>query len=276
MSIRQPRRVLTIAGSDSGGSAGIQADLKTLTARGVFGATAITVVTAQNTLAVQQALPLPLDMIAAQIEAVLSDIGADVIKTGLLGRPEVVDLVANYLVAQDKIPAVIDPVLVNGHGMKIVSEETVDAYRRHLLPLASVITPNLDEAAWLTELDTIATVDDFYTAAHRLHRLGATGVLIKGGHLGGAEKTDLFFDGETYLVLKATALPIENPHGVGCTLASAIAAEMAKGASSLAAIRSAHAYLQATLRDSLEWQLGRGRPAVNHYKSSSSPDSSAS
>ncbi len=271
----QPQRVLTIAGSDSGGSAGIQADLKTLMACGVFGMTAITVVTAQNTLAVQQAFYLPLDLIDAQIEAVLSDMGADAVKTGLLGRSDVVNLVADRVTALDAMPIVVDPVLVNGQGNPIVAEEAVEAYRQRLLPLATVITPNLDEAVWLAQIPPIGVVDDFYTAARRLFQMGAKAVLIKGGHLDGEQKIDLFFDGEEFTVLKADSLPIDNPHGVGCTLASAIAAGLAQGASPLTAVCRAHAFLQNALHGALDWQLGRGRPTVNHYKSSSSPESSA-
>lgn len=257
--------VLTIAGSDSGGSAGIQADLKTLEARGVFGATALTVVTAQNTLGVQQVLPLPLDLIAAQLDAVFADLSVNAVKTGLLGRADVIFLVHDYLTQKNNLPLVVDPVLVNGQGQRIVSEETLHAYRTALLSLATVITPNLDEAALLAEMPALQRSQDFYEAAERLHTLGAAHILIKGGHLSEGETLlDLFYDGQSFVELYTKTLPIKNPHGVGCTFASAIAAEIAKGHSPLVATQNAHAYLQRALIGALHHQVGKGRQPVYH------------
>jgi hydroxymethylpyrimidine/phosphomethylpyrimidine kinase len=265
-----PPRVLSIGGSDSGGSAGIQADLKTYEAHRVFGSTALTIITAQNTLAVQQAFPLPIEFIAAQIDAVLSDIGAHAIKTGLLARVEVVELVAEkisvYRSIHDNIPLVVDPVLVNGRGDLIVSPETLYAYQQKLFPLATVITPNLDEAARLLGLDvkSIENSDALYTIAIELKRLGPQAVVVKGGHLAGDTVRDLFYDGQEFIELTAPRLPIENPHGVGCTFASAIAANLAKGLEVKIAVMNAHAYLQSGLRGAADWQLGAGRTPVNH------------
>jgi hydroxymethylpyrimidine/phosphomethylpyrimidine kinase len=261
---RKPYRVLAVGGSDSGGSAGIQADLKTLEARGVFGTSALTTVTAQNTLAVQQAFPLPVELVAAQMDSVLGDIGADAIKTGLLGRAEVVAVVAERAARLAPTPLVVDPVLINGQGRSIVSQETVVAYRRDLFPLAAIITPNLNEASWLAEIETISRPADLYEAARRLRQLGPQTVLVKGGHLGGETVIDLYYDGEQFMEFTAPRLPLENPHGVGCTFASAIAAELAKGASIETAVKLAHVYLQDALRGALGWRLGAGRSPVNH------------
>lgn len=262
-----PPRVLSIGGSDSGGSAGIQADLKTYEAHGVFGTTVLTVVTAQNTIGVQQGLALPVELIQAQLESVLIDIGTYAVKTGLLGRAEVVGLVAEKVNAYGKVPLVVDPVLVNGRGDLIVLPETLDAYRKGLFPLATVITPNLDEAARLAELpiESIQTPTDLHELARLLKALGPALVVVKGGHLRGEHILDLAFDGRRFIELDAPRLSIENPHGVGCTLASAIAANLAKGATPENAVRLAHAYLQSALRGALGWRLGAGRTPVNHH-----------
>jgi hydroxymethylpyrimidine/phosphomethylpyrimidine kinase len=253
-----PPVVLSIGGSDSGGSAGIQADLKTCEARGVFGCTAITVVTAQNTVSVTGAHPLPEEFIQAQIDAVMSDIAPQTLKTGLLGRASVVEMVARINVSN----RVIDPVLLDGSGRQIVSDETVTAYREKLFPLATVITPNLDEAALLAGL---SISDDPREMARKLHDFGPDFVLIKGGHLTQTDHIiDLLYDGENYIELTAPRLPVENPHGVGCTFASAIAAELAKGQRPKDAVKIAHEYLHAALKGSLDWKLGAGRSPVNH------------
>ncbi|KAB2857049.1 MAG: bifunctional hydroxymethylpyrimidine kinase/phosphomethylpyrimidine kinase [Anaerolineae bacterium] len=259
-----PFRVLSIGGSDSGGSAAIQADLKTYEAHGVFGTTALTVVTAQNTIGVQQAFPLPLDLIEAQIESVLTDIRPHAVKTGLLGRAEVVGLVAEKINAYGSIPLVVDPVLVNGKGDLIVSPETLEAYREQLFPLATVITPNLDEAARLVR-QSAKSAHSLHDLALKLKAFGSQAVVVKGGHLPGNEIADMFFDGRQFFELSARRLPIENPHGVGCTFASAIAANLAQGAIPQMAVMSAHAYLQSALQAALKWKVGEGRTPVNHH-----------
>ena len=254
--------VLTVGGSDSGGSAGIQADLKTFAARGVFGTTALTMITAQDTRMVYKSQPIPEEMIQAQIEAVLQDMNVTALKTGLLARATVIDLVARMVKQYGVHNVVIDPVLVNGKGESIVAPEAISAYRQQLFPLAKVITPNLDEASLLAEM-SIESISDMQAAAIRIHKQGAPGILIKGGHLTGTDFIlDIFYDGSTFLELQAFRLLIQNPHGVGCTLAAAIAAELAKGQGVTAAVKTAHAYLQRGLAAS--WQVGKGRIPVHH------------
>ena len=261
---RLPRRILSIAGSDSGGSAGIQADLKTYEAHGVFGCTAITAVTAQNTVGVQAGHALPEAFISQQIASVLDDIGADAIKTGLLVRESVIQLVVEAITKYGIEQVVVDPVMIDGYGKQFVSAGAVAAYRERLFPLATVITPNLDEAAVLTGL-TVLSQADLFAVAKRLHEFGAHHVVVKGGHLTqDAAILDLVYDGETFTELRAERLPIQNPHGVGCTFASAIAANLALGQAPLAAIQAAHTYLQNALRASLGWTVGAGRSPVNH------------
>lgn len=255
--------MLTIGGSDSSGSAGIQADLKTYTAHHVFGLSVLTIVTAQNTVGVQAALPLPLDFISAQWKAVWGDMGADVIKTGLLGRREVVEFVAAQVQA-NAVPLVVDPVLVNGQGQLIVAPDVIEAYRTLLFPLAHIVTPNLDEVTHLTGL-IVTNVTEACHAATRLVEMGARAALVKGGHLSGPTKVDVLCDGQQMVELAAPTLPIENPHGVGCTFASAIAAQLALGLSLVEAVRAAHAYLQGALRGAQGWRLGRGRQPVRHW-----------
>lgn len=261
-SILTPPRVLTIAGSDSGGSAGVQADLKTYTARQVFGLSAITAVTAQNTQGVQSVHVLPVDMVRAQIESVISDIGISVVKTGLLLNAEIISMVAEIV---PDVPIVVDPVLVNGQGKQIVSNDAITAYREQLIPRASIITPNMDEVELLSGINAIKNSDDFYGAARALYQLGTAYVLIKGGHLDGQEITDMLFDGAHFYEWHKPALPVENPHGVGCTFASAIAAEIAKGSPMPQAVETAHEYLYRALTGTLHWQLGHGRSPVNHF-----------
>lgn len=259
----QPPKVLTIAGSDAGGSAGIQADLKTMTARGVFGSSVLTTVTAQNTLGVQRANLLPLDFVEAQLHSVLTDIQPHVIKTGLLGRPDVIKLVAEL--APD-VPLVVDPVLVNGHGQPITTEEALKAYQTHLLPRATVLTPNREEVMLLSGIPTLTTTEDFETAAKIIHAQGPQHVLLKGGTSANNDIVfDLVYDGETTTIHQHQRLPIENPHGIGCTLASAIASEIAKGKPVGTAIEIALQYVHTALAGAIGWQVGGGRSPVNHF-----------
>ncbi len=259
-----PARALTIAGSDSGGSAGLQADLKTFEAHDVFGMTAVTVVTAQDTRAVYAATPIPEALIAQQIDTVLADIGADVVKTGLLGRASVVRLVAERIAAHGIRRVVVDPVLVDGARRVFVEPDTIAAYREALFPLATVITPNWDEAALLVDLPP-HEADDGVALARRLHALGPRYVFLKGGHRPqGDEIQNLWFDGAHAELLRAPLLPLDNPHGVGCTLAAALAANLAHGAEPPRAARLAHGYLQAGLESSLARRIGGGRQPVHH------------
>ena len=256
------KTVLTIAGSDSGGSAGIQADLKTFEARGVFGTSAITILTAQDTRRVHAAQPVAEAFIEAQIRAVLDDIGADAVKTGLLARVGVVQLVAQVLPEYHIKTIVVDPVMLDGYGKVFVSAETIDAYRNELFPLAKIITPNLDEARILTG-QAIESADNMKDAARALHDLGPEAVLLKGGHLpDDGEMIDLLYDGDAFHELRSPRLTVDNPHGVGCTLASAIAAELAKDQELLAAVTIAQRYLHRALAASPK--IGSGRSPVLH------------
>jgi len=263
-STQPPTRVLAIGGSDSSGSAGVQADLKTYEAFGVFGMTALTVVTAQNTLGVQHAHPLPVEMVQAQLQSVLNDIGANALKTGLLGRASIIRLLAEILLEHSEIPLVVDPVLVNGQGQRIVDDDTLRAYQENLFPLATIITPNLDEACLLTGQPLAQQPTAFYEIARNLYEFGSKIVLIKGGHLDTSTILDLLFDGQQFIELRATAQPIDNPHGIGCTFASAIAAGLALGEPPAAAVQQAHQFVQNALRGAAGWRLGAGRPPVNH------------
>ena len=253
-------RVLIIAGSDSGGGAGIQADIKTVTMLGGYAATAITAVTVQNTLGVSGVHPIPLAVIEAQARAVLDDIGADVIKTGMLGDRATVDLVAN-LIAGSGVAAVIDPVMVAKGGQSLLAPDAVEAVRMRLIPHAALLTPNAPEAAVLTGLE-VETTDDLRRAGERLLRLGAGAVLMKGGHVPGDRVVDLLVTpvGETRF--DSVRIDTRHTHGTGCTLASACAALMAQGHGLQTAVERARAYVQEAIRHAPG--LGGGHGPLAH------------
>lgn len=259
-----PPRVLTIAGSDSSGAAGMQADLKTFEARGVYGLSALTMLTAQNSTGIQAVIPLPLEFVGQQIDSVLSDMGADVVKTGLLLRADIIRLVADKL-AHYQLPAVIDPVLIDGSGRHLVNVEAERAYQDALFPRALIITPNLDEARILTA-GALQSLDEVKNAARRLCVTGAHYALIKGGHTPGTEVLDVLYDShaEHFYEFRAPRLPVWNARGTGCTLASAIAAEVAKGRDVPAAVEIAKRYVTEALQAAADWQLGKGRGTVFH------------
>jgi len=255
-------RVLIIAGSDSGGGAGIQADIKSVTAMGGYAATAITAITVQNTLGVSAIHPIPLDIIKGQIEAVLSDIGADVIKTGMLGTSEIVALVADCLESCDPpIPLVLDPVMVATSGDMLVDDGAQAAIRDRLLPLATLITPNIPEAEKLTGLE-IEDISGQLEAANRLIEMGARAALVKGGHLEGPAVTDVLVSTRGMELFDRPRLPGRNTHGTGCTLASAIAGLLADGASQHDAVRRAGDYLHEAIARAPGFGAGHG--PVNH------------
>ena len=253
-------RVLIIAGSDSGGGAGIQADIKTVTALGGYAATAVTAITVQNTLGVTGLHPIPLDVVEAQARAVLDDIGADAIKTGMLGDAATVDAVAR-LVEGAGVPAVIDPVMVAKGGAALLASEAVGAVRDRLAPLAALLTPNAPEAEALTGL-SIATADDLRRAGEALLMRGSRAVLMKGGHLGGDRVVDVLMtpDGET--VFEAERLDTRHTHGTGCTLASACAVGLAQGMPLTEAVARAWAYVQEAMARAPG--LGRGHGPLDH------------
>lgn len=241
-------RVLVIAGSDSGGGAGIQADLKTITALGGYAATAITALTAQNTLGVQAVMPVPPAFIRQQIVSVLSDIGADAVKTGMLGAAETVELVADMIQEwAPGLPLVVDPVMVAKGGARLLDDDAVESVRRRLLPLAAVITPNVPEAEALLGR-AIPDLSAMREAAAALLDLGAPAVLLKGGHLDGPTVTDLLATAEGVVTLERPRLATAHTHGTGCTLASAVAAGLAHGRGLRAAVERARAYVQAAIK----------------------------
>ena len=254
-------RVMTIAGSDSGGGAGIQADLKTFAALGVYGTSVITALTAQNTVAVTAVHEIPVEMVAAQIEAVISDIGADAVKTGMLSSGAIIDTVARELNHFRVDRLVVDPVMVAKSGDRLLMEDAVDAMRRSLLPSATVVTPNIPEAETLAEMK-IDSGDDARRAAERIVSIGAKAVVIKGGHLVGPP-VDLFYDGREFREFTAPRIESRNTHGTGCTFASAIAAGLAKGMELVDAVAAAKEYVTEAIRRSFD--VGHGHGPLNHF-----------
>jgi len=235
------RTVLTIAGSDSGGGAGIQADLKTFAAHGVFGLTAVTAVTAQNTVTVTRVFPLPPDVVTAQIDAVVSDFPVGATKIGMLATAGIAAAVAAALERHGLSPVVLDPVMVAKGGSRLLDESAVAIVRDRLVRLSDVITPNVPEAEALTGL-RIASVDDLRPAAVRLIALGARAAIVKGGHLEGPA-VDLLYDGQTFTLLPADRIPGRHTHGTGCTFSAALAARLAEGDRLIDAARTAKAYV---------------------------------
>ncbi len=256
--------LLIIAGSDSGGGAGIQADVKTASARGVYATTAITAITAQNTQGVQAVEVLSPDLVAAQIRSVLSDIGADAVKIGMLGSSGIVAAVADALEGYDG-PVVLDPVMVAKSGDPLLPDDAVAALRDQLLPRAMLLTPNLPEAARLLGCDTARTEDEVARQGAALRDLGARAVLMKGGHGTGPTCRDLLLHDGAPLPLEAPRRDTRNTHGTGCSLASALAAELAKGAGLPAAAASAHAWLQGALAGADGLGIGHGHGPVHHF-----------
>ena len=256
---------LTIAGSDSGGGAGIQADLKTFAAFGVYGASAITAVTAQNTRVVAAIHAVPAEMVTAQIDAVFADLAVGAVKLGLLGNATVVAAVAAALDRWDAANVVLDPVLVASSGERLLAPDAVDALKRELIRRARVVTPNLPEAAALLDTSVAAEERAMRAQAERLMAFGAKAVLIKGGHAAGAESVDILFDGSAELRLAAPRIDTPNTHGTGCTLSSAIAAGLAKGEDLATAVRAAKAYVTAAIAGADRLTVGHGRGPLHHF-----------
>ena len=253
-------RVLIIAGSDSGGGAGIQADIKAVTILGGHAATAITAITVQNTLGVHGVHPLPLELIEAQARAVLDDIGADAIKTGMLGSTDVVERVAAILDSSDA-PAVVDPVMIAKGGSPLLPDEAVQAVRRLMVPRAALLTPNAPEAEALTGV-AVADLDGQRRAGEALLELGAQAVLMKGGHVPGKTVIDLLLTPTGETLLEGPRLDTRHTHGTGCTLASACAAGLAKGLPLEAAVAGAWAYVAEAIRRAPG--LGQGHGPLDH------------
>lgn len=264
--IKNYSRVLTIAGSDSGGGAGIQADLKTMAANGCYGMSVITALTAQNTLGVTGIHAVPIDFVAAQIEAVLNDIGADAIKIGMLFSPELIQTVATTLQKFVLPPVVLDPVMISQSGHKLLQDEAIAALKQYLIPLASLITPNLPEASVLLGRP-ITTRPAIQTAAMELTTFGCPDVLIKGGHLEEGESDDCLYLGrqQRIVILPGERIATLNNHGTGCTLSSAIASFMAKGKSVEQAVHLAKEYITGAIQAGAGYRLGHGHGPVHHF-----------
>jgi hydroxymethylpyrimidine/phosphomethylpyrimidine kinase len=254
----QPRgRVLIIAGSDSGGGAGVQADIKTVTVLGGYAATAITAVTVQNTLGVTGVHPIPPSVVAAQALAVLEDIGADAIKTGMLGEAETVEAVAAVLDGAPQIAAVIDPVMVAKGGAALIGDRAVEVLKRRLVPRAALLTPNAPEAEVLTGI-AVASLDDQRRAAEALLQAGAKAVLMKGGHVPGERVIDLLVTPGGETAFEAERIETRHTHGTGCTLASACATGLAQGLALEAAVARAWAYVQEAIARAPGFGRGHG------------------
>ncbi|HZG72057.1 MAG TPA: bifunctional hydroxymethylpyrimidine kinase/phosphomethylpyrimidine kinase, partial [Chondromyces sp.] len=241
-------KALTIAGSDSGGGAGIQADLKTFQELGSYGMSAITAVTAQNTLGVQGIHPLPLDFVLEQLESIGNDLPPDALKTGMLFNAEIIEGTAQKIRKFSWTNIVVDPVMIAKGGQALLLEEAVRALKTHLLPLADVVTPNIPEAEVLTGR-SIETMEQRKEAAKVLNDLGAKTVVIKGGHGKEELAVDLIFDGEAFYELESRRVDTKHTHGTGCTFSAAIAAELAKGKTVLESINIAKAFITAAIED---------------------------
>lgn len=257
---QQMFRALTIAGSDSGGGAGIQADLKTFAALDVYGLSAVTSVTAQNTLGVRAIQELSAELVTAQIDAVLEDIGADAAKTGMLSSTSIIEATATC-VKRWRLRLVVDPVMVAKGGDALLQSEAVQTLSTVLLPLAEVITPNLFEAEMLTG-QRIETLDDMRTAAQVIHALGPRHVIVKGGHLS-AEPVDVYFDGKHYVELRADRIPTKHTHGTGCTFSAALTAYIARGLPVAEAVVQAKQYITEAIRHAPG--LGHGQGPLGHF-----------
>ena len=256
---------LTIAGSDSSGGAGIQADLKTFAALGVYGASVITALTAQNTQGVSGIHQVPAEFVTAQIDAVFSDLAVAAVKIGMVAHPPVIDAIVAGLARWSPKHVVLDPVMVATSGDRLLAAEAVDALRTKLIPLASVITPNLPEAAALLDEGMAADEAAVERQGRRLLALGCKAVLIKGGHGEGAESIDYLIDSSGVTALAAPRIATKNTHGTGCSLSSAIAAGLAKGEGMETAVRNAKAWVSAAIAAADRFSVGHGHGPIHHF-----------
>ena len=258
-------RAMTIAGSDSGGGAGIQADLKTFAALGVYGTSALTAITAQNTVSVTDVHEIPVSTISAQIDAILTDIGADAVKTGMLSSSVIIDCVAESLQRHAALPGVsrlvVDPVMVAKSGDSLLRQEAVSSLKERLMPLAAVVTPNIPEAEVLTG-QTINDDEGMKEAARRIVGMGAQSVVVKGGHRDGPA-TDLYYDGNSFDEFTSPRFDTPNTHGTGCTFASAVAAGLAQGLATENAVAQAKEFVTEAIRNS--FPIGGGHGPLHHF-----------
>lgn len=256
-------RALTIAGSDSGGGAGIQADLKTFQELGVYGMTVLTALTAQNTQGVHGVYAIPSEFIAQQMDAVLTDIGCDAVKSGMLFDSNIIETVAHKLKEHSVPNYVLDPIMIAKGGTPLLLQEAVEAVKEHLLPLATVITPNLPEAEVLTGMKEIKTREQMEEAARILHDWGAQNVVVKGGHSEGEIVTDLLYDGRKFIELSSTRFHTQHTHGTGCTFAAAITSGLATGKPIRIAVEQAKRFITAAISNPLG--IGHGHGPTNHW-----------
>ena len=257
---------LTIAGSDSSGGAGIQADLKTFSALQVYGASVITSVTAQNTLGISAIHPIPGDIVSAQLRAVLQDLNVKAIKIGMLGGASTVDAVADVLEEYCSHSVVIDPVMLSKSGNALLDNDALALVKKRLLPLSNVFTPNLPEAVALTGCSEPSSLIEMYQILEPLHELGVPWVLLKGGHLPAEEQAiDLLSDGKQVFELRANRFATKNTHGTGCTLSSAVAAGLAKGMSVEQSVRDAKKYITVAIAAADALQIGAGHGPLHHF-----------
>jgi len=256
------KQALTIAGSDSGGGAGIQADLKTFHAHGVFGASVLTAITAQNTVAVIRAFDLPLDLIEAQIDAVFGDLDIAAAKTGMLSSAGVVETVAGAIRKRSFTRLVVDPVMISKSGYKLLADDAIVSLHRELLPLALVVTPNIHEAQLLSGI-RIDSTEKMKDAARCIHQSGPRNVLIKGGHASFDEATDILFDGREFHTFASAFIQTKNTHGTGCTYSAAITARLALGEPLLTAVQHAKTYITKAIAHGLA--IGRGHGPTHHF-----------
>jgi hydroxymethylpyrimidine/phosphomethylpyrimidine kinase len=256
---------VTIAGSDSGGGAGIQADLKTFSALGVYGASIVTALTAQNTRGVTAIHDAPAEFIAAQIDAVFSDLRVDAVKIGMVSQRAAIETIAEGLDRWQQRTVVLDPVMIAASGDRLLAADAIDTLKRLLIPRARVITPNLPEAAALLDAPVAEGELQMREQGERLLALGSPAVLIKGGHGSGAESVDLLIEAASVTRLAADRIATRNTHGTGCTLSSAIAAGLAKGLELAQAVRSAKSYLTAALAATDQIKVGSGHGPVHHF-----------
>lgn len=256
------KQVLTIAGSDSGGGAGIQADIKAMSANGVFAMSVITAITAQNTEEVTDVFELPISIIAAQIDAVFDDFDVAAVKTGMLSSTGIIETVTKMLKPQEVQNLVVDPVMISKSGHSLLKPDAIEALKKQLFPLALLVTPNVHEAQLLSGIE-IKSLADARRAAKVIHAFGCKHVLIKGGHLLAERATDLLYDGRFFSVFKGEYIETPHTHGTGCTFASAIAAHLARGKAVNDAVQTAKTYLTEAIRHSLA--IGHGTGPTNHF-----------
>ena len=257
--------VLTIAGFDGSGGAGIQADIKTTSALGCFSTSVLTALPVQNTRGVRKIYPIPIEAVADQIRAILEDIVPDAIKIGMVHTPQLVETIVSTLSGYKKIPVVFDPVMVATSGHRLIEEETIKAITEKLFPIADVITPNMDEAAILADMKVVS-LDDLYTAGKKIKQLGCKNILLKGGHQETPIITSLFYDEDGhYHSFESSKLNTNNTHGSGCTLSSAIAAYISQGKTLYDAVSLGQQYIYQAIENGMDVQTGSGNGPLNHF-----------